>query len=66
MADEITLAFISRQLERLLSEQRDTRTEQRFIREELRSMAVTLARLEDTIAMDILDRVRKLEQRLTS
>lgn len=61
MATEITLEFIARQLERVLAEQRDGGTEQRFIREELRSMATTLARLEDTITMDVLERIRKLE-----
>ena len=62
MVEEITLAFIARQLERVLAEQRDARTEQRFIREELRAMASTLARLEDTISMDVLERIRKLEK----
>jgi hypothetical protein len=61
MPDDITLAFIGRQLERVLAEQRDARLEQRFIREELRSMVLSLARLEDTIALDVLDRIRKLE-----
>jgi hypothetical protein len=61
MPDDITLAFIGRQLERVLAEQRDARLEQRFIREELRNIAASLARLEDTIAMDVLERIRKLE-----
>lgn len=63
---EITNEFIARQIERVLTEQRDARTEQRFIREELRSLAASLARLEDTISMDLLDRIRKLEERQPS
>ena len=59
---EVTNEFLARQLERVLSEQRDQRTEQRFIREELRMIQVTLARLEDTISMDLLERIRKLEE----
>jgi hypothetical protein len=61
MAEEITLAFIARQLERVLAEQRDMRAEQRFIREELRVLGTTLARLEDSIMMDLLERIRHLE-----
>jgi hypothetical protein len=61
MPDDITLAFIGRQLERVLAEQRDARLEQRFIREELRNIGLSLARLEDSIALDVLERIRKLE-----
>jgi hypothetical protein len=61
MPDDITLAFIGRQLERVLAEQRDARLEQRFVREELRSIGLSLSRLEDSVALDVLDRIRKLE-----
>jgi hypothetical protein len=61
MPDDITLAFIGRQLERVLAEQRDARLEQRFVREELRSIGLSLSRLEDSVALDVLERIRKLE-----
>jgi hypothetical protein len=63
VADDVTLDLIGRQLERVLAALRDARLEQRFVREELRNMAASLARLEDTIAMDMLERIRKLEMK---
>lgn len=65
------LNFIARQLERVLVELRtlssdvrslqSVRDEVRLLREEVRIARSSLARIEDTIAMDVLDRLRVLE-----
>jgi hypothetical protein len=46
---EIDLAFLGRQLDRVLDEQRLTRGELQLMREQLRIQSTTLARLEDTM-----------------
>jgi len=61
MPEPITLEFIARLLERQATDLRDVKMEQRFIHEELRGLAIAIARLEDTITMDLLERIRKLE-----
>jgi hypothetical protein len=48
---EIELAFLARQLDRVLDEQRLTRGELQLMREQLRIQATTLARLEDTLTI---------------
>jgi hypothetical protein len=70
MPEEITLAFIARQLERMLTEQRGMRLDLRSLRDELgllreqvRIQATTLARLDDTITMNVLDRLQVLEEK---
>lgn len=60
---DIDLNFISKQLERVLAEQRYFRTDVQLLREEVRLVRGQLARIEDTISMDILDRLRTLEAR---
>lgn len=55
-----TLYSISRQLEYLTAEIRDLHSEQRFFREELRAVVGTLARIEDTINREVMDRLRTL------
>jgi hypothetical protein len=75
MPEEITLPFIARQLERMLTEQRGMRLDLRSLRDDLHSLrdefgllreqvriqATTLARLNDTITMNVLDRLQALE-----
>jgi hypothetical protein len=75
---EVSLEFISQQLERVLAEQRlmrnqlagvhdqlttlpSIRDELTLQREQLRMHGSTIARLSDTVTMDILDRLRTLE-----
>jgi hypothetical protein len=58
---EADLGFIARQLERLLTQGREARTEMRLLRGEMQIVRSSLSRLEDTIAMDVLDRLRALE-----
>jgi hypothetical protein len=68
MAD-ISLEFIAQKLDQVLIEQRRTRDDLRFLRQEfslmreqVRIQGGELARLSDTIAMDVLERLRKLEE----
>lgn len=58
---EVSLEFIAHQLEQVLSEQRQQRKDVHFLREEVRVMRGQIARIEDSITMDILDRLRALE-----
>jgi len=62
---EVSLEFIAQQLERVLAEQRIIRNqlarELTLQREQLRNQGSTIARLNDTVTMDILDRLRTLE-----
>ena len=60
---EVSLEFIAQQIERVLAEQRQQRKDMHFLREEVRLMRGQIARIEDTITMDILDRLRALETR---
>ena len=60
---EIDLTFISKQLERVQDELRYLRTDVQLLREESRLTRGQLSRLEDTITMDIMDRIRALETR---
>jgi hypothetical protein len=60
---ESELKFIGRQLDRIVIEARSIRDEIRLLREEVRSIRTTMARLEDIITMDVLDRLRALEAR---
>lgn len=60
---DIDLNFISRQLERVLAGQRDLRSDMQLLREEVRLIRNQLARIEDTVFMDVLDRLRMLETR---
>jgi hypothetical protein len=71
MADAITLEFLSRQSARILSELRDMRLllatlpgirdEIGLLREEVRLTRAHVARLDDTITINVLDRIQKLE-----
>jgi hypothetical protein len=78
MADP-DLAFISRQIERVLNEQRSMREqlsvlstireeqnlmrgEIQLLREQIRVMHSQLARMNDTITMDVMERLSRLEQ----
>ena len=61
MTAPVDLNFIARQLERLLAETRSTRDEIRLIRDELFIMHGKLNRLDDTLTMNVLDRLRALE-----
>jgi hypothetical protein len=65
MPEEITLAFIARQLERMLTEQRGMRLDLRslrdefaLLREQVRIQATTLARLDEraTVETSALER----------
>jgi DNA-binding Xre family transcriptional regulator len=62
---EVSLEFIAQQIERLLAEQRITQNqlarELTLQREQLRMHGSAIARLNDTITMNILDRLRTLE-----
>ena len=58
-----TLYTIARQLEYLTAEIRDLHSEQRFFREELRAEGQTLARIEDAINREVMDRLRTLLER---
>jgi uncharacterized membrane-anchored protein YhcB (DUF1043 family) len=67
---EVSLEFIAQQLERVLAEQRLMRNqlaglhdELSLQREQLRMHGSAIARLNDTVTMDILDRLRTLETR---
>jgi polyhydroxyalkanoate synthesis regulator phasin len=59
---EPSLTFISKQMEQMLSEQRQQRKDLYLLREEVRMMRGQIARLEDAITMDIMDRLRALEK----
>jgi hypothetical protein len=68
MAD-ISLEFIAQKLDQVLIEQRRTRDDLRYLRQEfslmreqVRIQGGELVRLSDTIAMDVLERLRKLEE----
>jgi hypothetical protein len=70
MPEEITLVFIARQLERVLAEQRGMRLDLRslrdefgLLREQVRIQGTTIARLDDTLTMNVLDRLQALEDR---
>jgi hypothetical protein len=68
---DVTLEFIARQLERVLAEQRDMRTqlavlpnlrdEIGLLREQVRIQGNAINRLTDTLSFNVLDRLRKLE-----
>jgi hypothetical protein len=58
---EPSLTFISKQLEQVLSEQRQQRKDMYLMRDEMRLMRGQIARIEDAITMDIMDRLRALE-----
>jgi len=67
---EVSLEFIAQQIERVLTEQRLMRNQLANVhdelalqREQLRMHGSAIARLNDTITMDILDRLRTLETR---
>lgn len=74
MAD-VDLTFLAEQMARMLSEQRAVRDELRGLRLDLRSVrdelgllreqvrieGAAVARLDDTISMNVLDRLRRLE-----
>jgi uncharacterized membrane-anchored protein YhcB (DUF1043 family) len=67
---EVSLEFIAQQLERVLAEQRLMRNQLAGVhdeltlqREQLRMHGSAIARLNDTVTMDILDRLRTLEKR---
>jgi hypothetical protein len=58
---EPDLAFIARQIERVLSEQREIRQDLSLLREELRVLSSRVGRMADTVHHDMLDRIRRLE-----
>jgi hypothetical protein len=60
---EPDLAFISRQLERVLLELRHVRNEMRLLRDQVQIQGGAIERLDDTIRMDVLERLRQLENR---
>jgi prefoldin subunit 5 len=63
------LDTIASQLDRILAELRVLRDEVRVLRsmrDEVRSTRNTLARMEDSITMDVLDRLRALETSMES
>jgi hypothetical protein len=60
---EPDLAFISRQLERVLLELRHMRNEMRLLRDQVQIQGGAIERLDDTIRMDVLERLRQLENR---
>ena len=71
-------ASIGRQLERMLSEQREMRLDFRslrddlhlfrgefgLLREQVRIQGVAITRLEDTLTFNVLDRLQSIESRL--
>jgi hypothetical protein len=75
MPEEITLEFIARQLDRVLSEQRGLRLDLRLLRDDLHSLrdefgllreqvriqGTRIARLDETLTMNVLDRLQALE-----
>jgi prefoldin subunit 5 len=60
---EVDLNFLARQLERLQTDMQHLRRDMHFLREEVRLSRGQIARIEDAITMDILDRLRALETR---
>lgn len=72
---DVDLTFLAEQMARMLSEQRAVRDELRGLRLDLRSVrdelgllreqvrieGAAVARLDDTISMNVLDRLRRLE-----
>jgi hypothetical protein len=67
---EITLDFLGQQIARVLAGQREMRLDLRslrdefgLLREQVRIQAATIARLDDTLTMNVLDRLRALEDR---
>jgi hypothetical protein len=67
---EITLDFLGQQMARVLAGQREMRLDLRslrdefgLLREQVRIQAATIARLDDTITMNVLDRLQALEDR---
>ena len=60
---EPDLRFVSGQLNRILNSQRDMRNEMHIIRGEMQIIRSALNRIDDTLNMDILDRIRKLEEK---
>lgn len=58
---DIDLSSISKQLDRLFTEQRYLHTDVQLLREEIGVVREQLSRIEYTITIDLLERLRALE-----